>query len=403
MMASPFAFYRGAALIMAADLATMAHTDLTVQLCGDAHLSNFGIFASPDRRLLFSVNDFDETLPGPFEWDLKRLVASVAIAGRSRGFTPAQRAGAVVATVRTYRESIRQFAATPTLALWYTRLDGDRLLQQFGQRATIRQRRTVDQAVARARSKDSLKAVKRLTHVIDGQRRFISEPPVVVPIEELVPPEQALALHGALEEVLASYRATLQDNRRHLLDRYDIVHLARKVVGVGSVGTLAWIVLMESRDTGESLVLQVKEAEESVLEEFLDLSVYDNHGHRVVAGQRLMQPASDIFLGWHSTTGIDGFHRDFYVRQLWDNKGSAVIEQMRPEGMANYGRICGWTLALAHARSGDAIGVAAYLGGGDVFDLALAEFAEAYADQNDLDYSATMQAVAEGRIHAVSA
>jgi uncharacterized protein (DUF2252 family) len=395
MLASPFTFYRGAAAVMAADLATTPTAGLGVQLCGDAHLSNFGVFAAPDRRLVFDCNDFDETLPGPFEWDVKRLAASFAIGGRDRGFGMRQRRSAVIAAVGQYREAMRSFAAMRDLDVWYARLDVAELLERFAARLAKQVRKRVERNVAKAEHKDSLRALAKLTREVDGEVRIVSDPPLITPIEELARGREVEAELGGL---LSSYRQTLDHDRRHLVAGYRYVDAARKVVGVGSVGTRAWIVLLLGRDLRDPLFLQAKEAQASVLEPYAGKSRWSHHGRRVVEGQRLMQAAGDIFLGWVSADGIDGRHRNFYVRQLWDGKLSADVEVMAPDDMAAYGRMCGWTLARAHARSGDRIAIAAYLGGGSAFDEAIADFAEAYADQNERDYEAMRAAVDDGRI-----
>ena len=400
MLVSPFTFFRGAAYPMAADLAGSPRTGLEVQLCGDAHLSNFGVFAAPDRRLVFSVNDFDETLPGPFEWDVKRLVASFAVAGRDRGFGAKQRRVINVAVSRAYREEMRAFADMGTLDLWYARVHVDELLETATRLGTQAQIKRFEKNMAKARTKDSLKAFRKLTQVVDGSPRIASDPPLVVPVEELMAPDEHRRLEDFISDILRSYRRTLTGDRRRLLERFQYVHLARKVVGVGSVGTRAWIMLLLGRDGDDPLFLQFKEAEASVLEPFLGKSQYDNHGQRVVEGQRLMQAASDILLGWIRATGIDGQKRDFYIRQLWDQKGSALVEAMDAKELAVYAELCGRTLAKAHARSGDAIAIASYLGKGDSFDRALATFAEAYADQNERDYEAVSEAVNSGRVVA---
>src|SRR4051812_38264905 len=348
MLVSAFTFYRGAAYPMAADLASEPRTGLEVQLCGDAHLSNFGAYSAPDRRLVFSINDFDETLAGPFEWDVKRLAASFAVAGRDRGFDAKQRQTVSVAVGRSYRQAMCDFAQMRALDLWYARIDVEDLAKQWATQATAKQRKRFDRNVAKARSKDSMRAFARLTEHVDGHRRVISDPPLIVPIEELVSPEQRAELEQTLREVIRSYRRTLAGDRRHLLERFRYVHAARKVVGVGSVGTRAWIVLMLGNDDTDPLFLQLKEAEQSVLEPFLGESEFANHGQRVVEGQRLMQAASDIMLGWIRTPGVDGVQRDFYIRQLWDGKGSALVESMDPSVLAGYARVCGWTLARAH-------------------------------------------------------
>ncbi len=400
MLVSPFTFFRGAAYPMAADLAGAARTGLQVQLCGDAHLSNFGGFAAPDRRLVFSINDFDETLPGPFEWDVKRLVASFAVAGRDRNFDAKQRQSINRAVTSSYREAIRSFAGMSNLDLWYSRIDVDEIAALAGGRGTQKQRKRFERNLAKARSKDSLRAFARLTKIVDGEPRIVSDPPLIVPIEEVVSGVERAELEEFVRGVIRTYRRTLSADRRQLLERYRYVHSARKVVGVGSVGTRAWIALMLGRDEDDPLFLQLKEAEASVLEPFLGKSTFNNHGQRIVEGQRLTQAASDIMLGWVRVNMFDGVSRDFYMRQLWDQKGSALVELMDPVAMRFYAQICGRALAKAHARSGDAIAIASYLGAGDSFDRALASFAEAYADQNERDYHALREAVASGRVAA---
>jgi uncharacterized protein (DUF2252 family) len=400
MLVSPFAFYRGGAALMAGDLAEGPRSGLNVQLCGDAHLANFGVYAGPDRRLIFSVNDFDETLPGPFEWDVKRLVASFAVAGRYRGFRGKERREIVAAVARSYREAMQQFAAMRNLDLWYVRADVEELAQQFAAIATRRQRKRLEKNVARARGKTSLKAFDKLTGLVDGERRILSDPPLVVPIRELVEREQEAFISERFRDLIRTYRRTLAADRRRLLERFRYVDAARKVVGVGSVGTRAWIVLMLGRDNDDPLFLQAKEAQPSVLEPHLGKSEFTTHGQRVVEGQRLMQAASDIMLGWLRSEGIDGAKRDFYVRQLWDSKGAARLDELEPSAFEAYGRVCGWTLAKAHARSGDAVAIASYLGTSRVFDRALGVFAEAYADQNERDYEALEAAAASGRVTA---
>ncbi len=395
MLVSPFTFYRGAAYIMAADLAGMPRTGLHVQLCGDAHLSNFGVFASPDRRLVFDTNDFDETLPGPFEWDLKRLVASFAVAGRDRGFDEARRQTINLAVGRSYREAMAGFASMRTLDLWYSRIDVDDVFGRMASQVSAKAVERAERTVAKARTKDSLAAFKKLTRVVDGEPRIVSDPPLIVPISELFTGDQALE---AQRLVIRQYRRTLQGDRRHLLERFRFVDAARKVVGVGSVGTRAFILLFAGRDDEDPLFLQMKEAQASVLEPFLGKSAFSNHGQRVVEGQRLMQAASDMMLGFIHAKGIDGVERDFYLRQLWDAKGSALIDVMEPKTMEAYARLCGPTLARAHARSGDAVAISSYLGASDAFDRALATFAEAYADQNERDYAALKSAADSGRI-----
>ena len=402
MAASAFAFYRGAALVMAADLAAVPHSGLTVQLCGDAHLANFGVFNTPERNLVFSVNDFDETLPGPFEWDVKRLAASIEIAGRWRGFTDATTTMIVEQTVRSYREAMASFAATSNLDTWYVRLDVRDIERRWGAGATGKETAGFEKAVAKAESKTRLKALAKLTELVDGTPRFRSDPPLLVPVDQL-PDGADERVRAVILDALHEYRSTLSDDRRYLLETYRFVDLARKVVGVGSVGTRCWLALFVGRDADDPLFLQIKEAEASVLERFLGPSDYAEHGQRVVEGQRLMQSSSDIFLGWHQVAAeesVDGRSHDYYVRQLWDGKGSARIETMAPTTMGRYGEMCGWTLAKAHARSGDPVAISAYLGAGTKFDVAVTAFARAYATQNELDHAALVAAIAEGRLAA---
>ena len=402
MSVSPFTYFRGAALPMASDLAATPVSGLAVQACGDAHLSNFGIFGSAERRLVFDVNDFDETLPGPWEWDVKRLAASLEVAARGNGFSGKQRREIILAAVGRYRQAMRDFAGMTNLDVWYAHVDMDQLRAQFESQLKARQRKVVDKGLATARTRDSMQAVAKLTRIVDGRPRIISDPPLVVPIDELMPADTDRAtIEGQLRRLIAGYRRTLETDRRYLLEQFEFCDMARKVVGVGSVGTRCWIVLMLGRDDADPLFLQVKEAETSVLSRFVGASKYTNQGQRVVAGQRLMQASSDIFLGWQRIeAGLDGQPRDFYVRQLRDWKFSVEIETMVPSGLRLYGALCGWTLARAHARSGDRIAIAAYLGGSDVFDRAVTQFAAAYADQNERDHQSLLDAVASGRIIA---
>ena len=399
MLVSPFTFFRGAANLMANDLASAPRSGLTAQLCGDAHLSNFGGFASPERTFVFDLNDFDETLPGPFEWDVKRLTASFEVAGRDRGFTDAQRRAAVLRAARAYREAMRDFAAMSTLDVWYARLDSAALEAELRARRGAKQAKVVSRTEAKARTKDSMKAFSRLTEVVDGERRIVSDPPLVVPLRDFEHGLDQHAIADATQQLVRTYRRTLQGDRRHLLENYRYVDMARKVVGVGSVGTRCWIVLLLGRDDGDPLFLQIKEAGASVLESELGRSGFANGGQRIVEGQRLMQAASDIFLGWIRTeVTLDGAARDFYVRQLWDWKASVDLDIIKPQGLELYAHACGWTLARAHARSGDRIAIASYLGKSDVFDLAVADFAVGYADLNERDYAALQTAARENRI-----
>jgi uncharacterized protein (DUF2252 family) len=404
MMVSPFTYFRGAALPMASDLATTPASGLPVQACGDAHLSNFGIFGSAEHRLVFDVNDFDETLPGPWEWDVKRLGASLEVAARGNGFSGKERRAIVAAMVARYREAMRTFAGMSDLDVWYAHADMDELGAQFKSRMKARQRKQIGKGMAKARTRDSMQELDKLCTMVDGRPRIISDPPLLVPIDELVPKQaDRKFVESELSDLIAKYRRTLETDRRFLLDQFEFADMAHKVVGVGSVGTRCWIVLMLGRNNRDPLFLQVKEAGPSVLSYFVGASRYSNEGQRVVAGQRLMQATSDIFLGWQRTeAGLDGQSRDFYVRQLRDWKFSIDIESMVPHGMRLYGEACGWTLARAHARSGDRIAIAAYLGGSDVFDKAITQFAATYADQNERDYDALVAAVAAGRITAAA-
>jgi uncharacterized protein (DUF2252 family) len=402
MLVSPFSYYRGAALPMASDLATTPATGLAVQACGDAHLSNFGVFGSAERRLVFDINDFDETLPGPWEWDVKRLAASLEVAARGNGFPDKKRRAIVAAAAARYRIAMREFADMTNLEVWYAIADLDVLLQQAGSQLKARQRKAMDKGMEKARTRDSMQSVSKLCRVDDGQPRIIADPPVVVPIEQLIPEEMSdKEFVSQLNELITKYGRTLETDRRYLLEQYEYADMAHKVVGVGSVGTRCFIVLMLGRNAADPLFLQVKEAEASVLSRYAGASRYPNQGQRVVAGQRLMQATSDIFLGWQrNEQGLDLRAHDFYVRQLRDWKFSLDIETMVPRGMRQYGEVCGWTLARAHARSGDRIAIAAYLGSSDAFDQAITEFAVAYADQNERDYQALADAVKSGRIMA---
>ncbi len=401
MAATPFTYYRGAALPMAADLSTGPRTSIDVQLCGDAHLCNFGGFASPERDLLFDVNDFDETSPGPFEWDLKRLGASLEIAARSRDFPAKAGRKLVINSMSAYREAMHEFAKMSNLEVWYSRLDMAGVAQRWGSEVSSDTLAVFQKTTTKAESKDQLKARVKLTEMVDGELRFRSDPPLLVRLSELSGDTDAEQLQDMIHEGLRSYRETLIGDRRHLLESYEFVDAARKVVGVGSVGTRAWVALFRGNDADDTLILQMKEAEASVLERFCTKSVFENHGQRVVEGQRFMQAASDIFLGWYRVPkGFDGKPHDYYFRQLWDWKLSADVDNMPSESLLVYAKMCGWALARAHARSGDRVAIASYLGSGDTFDRALAEFAVAYADQNALDQQALVDAIKDGSVQA---
>jgi uncharacterized protein (DUF2252 family) len=399
MLDSPFPFFRGGAAVMAADLATTPSAGFEVQLCGDAHLSNFGVFAAPDRRLVFDCNDFDETCRGPFEWDLKRLAASLAIAGRARGFDKRDRRRAVISGAAGYRRAMRGFAAMRNLDVWYARIEVESRLAELRPLLDEEGARKVERNLAKARSKDSLRALRKLTREQDGELRILSAPPLITPLEEL---SNAPDAETQLQAVLDAYRDSLGDDLQRLVSSYRYVHAARKVVGVGSVGTRAWIVLLLGRDASDPLFLQAKEAQRSVLEPYVGASPYEHPGRRVVEGQRLMQAAGDAFLGWVSAEGVDGRLRHFYVRQLWDGKGSADIERMSAGALVIYASLCGEALARAHARSGDRFAIASYLGKGDVFDRSMASFAESYADQNERDFERVVAAAESGELEVES-
>jgi uncharacterized protein (DUF2252 family) len=400
MMSSPFAFFRGAAAVMAHDLASTPATGIQVQACGDAHLSNFGLFASPERQLVFDLNDFDETHPGPWEWDVKRLATSILIAGRGNGFSARHQAESVLASVFAYRNTIRRFAEMENLSVWYAQFAADTVLAEYASQFKPRTVRRTRKQLAKARTRDSMAAFSKLTRVVDGQVRIVDHSPLIVPLEAAIAPVQRDAVLDGLRAIVRSYRRTLPLERRALFDQFELVDFARKVVGVGSVGTRCWIALFLGHGHREPLFMQIKEAERSVLEPFTAKSQFANQGERVVVGQRLMQASSDIFLGWLRVGAGTPDERDFYCRQLKDWKGSAEIEHVLPTGLAAYGRLCGWTLARAHARTGDRVAIAAYLGAGDRFDRAILEFAKAYAVQNERDHEALIAAVASGRVVA---
>lgn len=404
MLASPFSYFRGAALPMASDLAATPTTGLAVQACGDAHLGNFGIFGSAERRLIFDINDFDETQPGPWEWDVKRLAASLEIAARENGIGRKQRTAIVRAAARRYRIAMNEFAGQTNLQVWYARADLDLVREQLRGRITERQRAALDRGMAKARTRDSMQALDKLTRMVDGRPQIVADPPLVVPLASLVPEDLDLSgVEAERSRLIEGYKRSLVSDRRYLLDQFDysLSDMARKVVGVGSVGTRCWILLLLGRDESDPLFLQMKEAGPSVLSQFAGAPKFTNMGQRVVEGQRLMQAVSDIFLGWQRMEStIDGVARDFYVRQLRDWKFSLDTADMVPSGVSTYGEVCGWTLARAHARSGDRIAIAAYLGSSDTFEKAIAEFATQYADQNERDYAALDDAAKAGRVLA---
>jgi uncharacterized protein (DUF2252 family) len=408
MLVSPFTFYRGAALIMASDLAPTPVSGLNVQICGDAHLSNFGVFASPERQMLFDINDFDETLPGPWEWDVKRLAASLEVCGRERGFSKGDRRKIVTACVAEYRNVIRAAAGLSTLENWYASMEVGGVLEMLEKeiaagRLSEEEASEAQDDVAKARTRDSVRVFSKRTDTVDGTPRIVADPPLIVPIEDLiVPGSEWENFEELIRRLLRSYKRTLTHTHHHPLEEFEHVHVARKVVGVGSVGMRAYIMLLVGRDETDPLFLQVKEAQESVLERFLGTSQYMHHGQRVVEGQKLMQAASDIFLGWQRVKGLDGVKRDYYVRQFQDWKGSADVDTLRVGGALVYGKLCGATLARAHARWGDRIAIAAYLGKGDIFDQAVADFSARYADQNERDYEALVAAVGSGRLEVLT-
>ncbi|NNH07452.1 DUF2252 domain-containing protein [Cellulomonas fimi] len=399
MAESAFAFYRGSAVVMAADLGAAGSTGLTVQLCGDAHVANFGTYGSPERRLVFDLNDFDETHPGPFEWDVQRLLASLELAARAVDVGRRRRRTLVRDAARAYREAVRGFAQQPALAVWYARADVEDVVALAA--ADTRTARRTQQAVEKARRRDHLQALARLTTVVDGERRFVPDPPLVATLEDVLPASRAATFRHGMADLLVDYRASLAPDRRRLAERYRVVDVARKVVGVGSVGTRAFVVLLQGVDADDALVLQAKEAQPSVLAAHVG-GRHEHDGRRVVEGQRLMQAVSDVMLGWQRSAGLDGVARDYYVRQLRDWKGGVDLAAARPEGLAAYARLCAWTLARAHARSGDAIAVGAYLGAGTVADEALADFAAAYADVTEADHGALVTAVDDGRLPATT-
>ena len=412
MSASAFTFYRGGALIMASDLSKTPTTGINVQACGDAHISNFGLFSSPERRTVFDINDFDETLPGPWEWDVKRLAASVEICGRDNSFSKKERKAAVLACVKGYREGMSRFANMGHLDVWYAHLDVDTLRAKVATDLDAKSAKKADKVIAKAKGKNSARAIRKLTEIVDGQLRIVSDVPIVVPLRDLIAHKVSKntterfderALERLMNGVLKEYRSTLDPHKQLLVSEYTGVDVAHKVVGVGSVGTRAWIVVMQGADENDPLVLQVKEAQESVLERFVGKSKFKQHGQRVVEGQRAMQTASDMLLGWCRMLGEDGKRKDYYVRQLWDGKGSIDLSLLNPKQLETLAQACGWTLAHAHARTGDRFAIAAYLGDSEKFDKAIAKFADAYANQNEADYQRFMEALEAGELGDMTA
>ena len=401
MLVSPFTYFRGSAAVMAADLATTPSSGLVVQLCGDAHISNFGGFAAPDRRLVFGPNDFDETLPGPWEWDIKRMAASIEIAGRDIDLPARRRRRIVTRAIREYRQAMIDFSAESMLEAWYERLDADELTARFGTRMDADSRELFTRTFERGRRKTHARAARKLTETVDGRPRFTSAPPLLTPMRELLAGGPDIHQEFA-DRLLDQYLASLHADRQHLVRSYRLVDMARKVVGIGSVGTRAWVILLTARDSRDVLVLQAKQAQESVLEPYLGSSEFSSHGERVVRGQRMMQAATDIFLSWQRSVSLDGVERDYYVRQLWDWKASADLSRMTERGLLTYTRACAWSLARSHARSGDRLAIAAYLGKSDRFERAIAEFAERYADQNERDFARLQQAAAAGEVPVLS-
>jgi uncharacterized protein (DUF2252 family) len=401
MLESPFAFFRGAALIMASDLARTPSPRMDAQLCGDAHLANFGTFATPERNLVFDTNDFDETLPGPWEWDVKRLASSLEIAGRSNGFSEDDRRGIVLDAVRSYQDAMSSFATRRNLDVWYARMDVEPALTEYEKHLSSKGVKRSREAIAKARGRTSEKAWEKLTHLVHGEPRIVADPPLIVPLSDLFSRADRSKLEVAITRMFLEYYRSLDSDRRLLLEQFRIVEVARKVVGVGSVGTRCWIVLLLGVDNGDPLVIQIKEAQPSVLERFTSRCRYQHHGERVVAGQRAMQASSDILLGWgRADSDVDGVKRDYYVRQLHDCKGSFPAEEMLPAGMSVYAKMCGWTLARAHARSGDRVAIAAYLGKSHAFGEAISAFSRVYADLSERDHGALVRAVRAGRIVA---
>jgi uncharacterized protein (DUF2252 family) len=386
MLRSPFTFLRGSAALMAYDFSTTPKTGIQVQACGDCHVLNFGLFATPERNLVFDLNDFDETHPAPWEWDLKRLVVSFVIAGRDNNLSDEDSQAAAIECVRSYREHLREYSRISPLEVWYTRIDAETLIEMAPD-AKTKQRR--QQITEKARQRVIEHLFPKLVGQVGGRHRFVDQPPILFHSAEADMEER-------MREGLEDYRQSLSDERRVLLDRYRLEDFALKVVGIGSVGTRCFIALFFSEDN-HPLILQVKEARRSVLEPYTDKSQYDNQGQRVVMGQRLMQSSSDIFLGW--ARGRRGY--DFYVRQLRDMKFSVPLEGFSAGQLNLYAEICGWTLARAHAKSGDAATISGYLGKGDQFDQAMGEFALAYADQTEKDYAALVEAVRTGRVEAL--
>ena len=392
MTASPFAFYRASAIVMADDLSHTPYTGITVQTCGDAHISNFGMFMTPERKLVFDINDFDETLPGPWEWDLKRLLTSIEICGRDRGFSKKEREKAVSSAARTYRESMRKFSEEGNLEVWYEHLDVEELYSRNQKAMGEEAAALVHKAMNKAFSKNNDKAISKLTETVNGKLQIRSNPPLVVPLREM-PEKDRNEILSQMNRARLEYRMSLPRERRSLIDQYEVIDIARKVVGVGSVGTKDWIMVLQGRENSDYLVLQLKEADESCLEHYLDRSMFVEHGRRVVEGQKAIQTAGDIMLGWSRITDSEGKPEDYYIRQLWDGKGSVDLEKITPEGLTGVSDLCAWGLAHAHAKTGNRHQIAGYLGKDNTFDQAMIHFACQYADQNEADYQMFLQSL----------
>lgn len=400
MAASAFSYLRGSAAVMAADLTNTPVTGIKTMLCGDAHLYNFGVFASPERKLIFDITDFDECYPGPWEWDLKRLAASAVVAGRENGFKPEDNRELAKHVAKKYRKAITTFASMLTLDVWYSYADAERLLKAFHN--SRKESKILKKAIKKACTRTEDQSLEKYTEIVNGHRQFINNPPLMVRLTDVpesnVLSEKVQVLRNDVEKAWLEYVSSVEIDRRELLSRYHIVDTALRVVGVGSVGTRCFVALLEANSTDDEIVLQQKEAGPSVLEPYLTQQEFANHADRVVIGQRLMQSASDIFLGW--SRGFASSGRDYYWRQLRDKKGTVNVSLLDVKGFKDYLACCSSCLALAHARSGDAAGISGYLDGGKPFDEAIANFGVSYAKQTEHDYHAMLDAIKAGRIIA---